>query len=145
MTHPAFQRRPDLAVLSTTTARHADSGDKVRVVMSWQHFDPHAIVFKFVRASRPVVSWEWARELMVDAFAEPWKFVGMGDVAFQRTSEAELHVWLRSPSGSAHFEFDARDVEHFLSRSLHLCPLGQEYADLDIDEALADFLAEEAA
>lgn len=104
--------------------------------------DPFAVSARFDVAGARVV-WTFARELLLDGLREP---TGDGDVhvwpAEDDHGRALIALELNSPDGEALLQVGTDDVHRFLQQSLASVPRGLESDLLDIDDLLAQLLAD---
>lgn len=114
----------------------ADGGSlPLQCALSYSVSDPYAVTAAF-RSGDGVVSWVFARELLLDAMAGP---VGEGDIRLS-VHEGVLRMQLSSPAGEATMEGPIAAVRDFLEASLGLLPLGYEWQYMNFDTELAEIL-----
>ncbi|MFE0101194.1 SsgA family sporulation/cell division regulator [Streptomyces sp. NPDC059009] len=90
-----------------------------------------------------VKPWIFARDVLADGLCctrEP----GDGDVRVWRCGPYEVHITLDSPEGTTEMHADPGQVDHFLTLSYLLVPLGHELDAVDA-EAELDALLDGAA
>lgn len=129
---------------TTLTARlllPGSEGVLVQATYDYDSADPVSITVKFhTNVDEPVV-WVFGRDLLLLGVTER---AGEGDVVVW-PKDRGLHMSLSSPFGQAEFMFDKSDVVAFLDKTFALVPLGSEFAHLDVDALLADFLGDSDA
>jgi hypothetical protein len=123
----------------------------VAVALSWRAEDPYAVEMVFTRDQgdpaerdwRDGVSWMLSRELLTEGLSSP---AGNGDVRVRPhpgdwdVTVIELH----GPAGTAVFEFDAAELQDFLSDTYDQVPDGAEDLVFDLDDEI-EWLLNDAA
>ena len=110
--------------------------------LTYDAADPYAVGMTITHPEGDTVTWEFARDLLIDAIAYP-AGVGCGDVRV-RQCRTGIHVLLSSCEGEAELHIDGEDVQVFLRSSLTLVPFGCEMDGIDTDRELAEILGEAA-
>ena len=132
------------SILSMRLLGHpADRGTDVSATFRYEVRKPFAVETAFHLASTDVV-WTYARDLLLSGLIE---HTGQGDVRVwpvipdpSSGLSPLLRMELSSPSGHALLETAASDINAFLTKTLALCPSGQESTHLNIDAWLESLL-----
>ncbi|MEU6506553.1 SsgA family sporulation/cell division regulator [Streptomyces sp. NPDC046942] len=104
--------------------------------------DPYAVHIAFHINSDSPVNWTFARDLLVEGVFRP---CGQGDVRVWPTKadgRSVVLIALSSPDGDALLEAPVPQVSAWLERTLLAVPPGTEGAQLGIDDALDQLLAQ---
>lgn len=113
-------------VVCTTQA-----GQEVDVLMAYTENDPLAVTFSFSHGDT-FVSWDFARDLLFEAFGEG--SAGQGDIILGLVEDETLIFTLNDSEGNwTTFFFPASEVKIFLEQTEEMVPYGDESRFLDID------------
>ncbi|MFF7985431.1 SsgA family sporulation/cell division regulator [Streptomyces sp. NPDC007901] len=110
--------------------------------LTYRSDDPYAVHVGFHVNSECPVHWTFARDLLVEGVFRP---SGQGDVRVWPTKSQGRSVVLMalsSPDGDALLEAPIPQVSAWLERTLRVVPPGTEGAQLGIDDALDQLLAQ---
>lgn len=121
-----------------------DDSLPVRVILSWDDRDPVAmtVVFQTGKVPSEDPTWIFARSLLADGLITE---TGCADVKVSPPVKGRMRIVLDSPSGHAEFTTAAGPIQRFLNETYSVIAGECEYADVDVDAALADLLDREAA
>ncbi|MFI2200621.1 SsgA family sporulation/cell division regulator [Streptomyces sp. NPDC020192] len=110
--------------------------------LGYRSDDPYAVHVAFHINSDSPVHWTFARDLLVEGVFRP---CGQGDVRVWPTKadgRSVVLIALSSPDGDALLEAPVPQVSAWLERTLLAVPPGTEGAQLGIDDALDQLLAQ---
>jgi hypothetical protein len=106
--------------------------------------DPYAIRIAFHAGLDEPIEWVLGRELLAQGLSDR---EGLGDVQVWPSAAPQdsvpggvLNLELFSPSGHAHFEAPAIELEEFLHRTYQVVPIGRESEYIDMDTELSALL-----
>lgn len=108
----------------------------VHVVLSWDPSDPLAVTLTFNHCIAEPVLWRISRDTLAAGLLGP---SGVGDVVVYPVLDC-LRIILDSPAGHAEFGADPGEIAEFLGRSFAVTPSGWEYAEIDIDAELSEWI-----
>jgi hypothetical protein len=118
-----------------------DEGVPLVASLYYSAEDPYAIRIAFHAGLDEPVEWVLGRELVAKGLSGR---EGLGDVkVWPSTASPDsivLNIELSSPSGRAHFEAPATELDEFLDRTYQVVPAGRESEYLDIDTELNHLL-----
>ena len=114
-------------------------GQATPIVTRWsyQAADPFAVTLAVRIQQGHWVEWLVARDLVVQALDEA---VGEGDIRMTPKTASGyriVEIEIRSTDGRAVLEVDHDLLHHFVHATLGVVALGQESAQVDLDEAIA--------
>ncbi|WEO97144.1 SsgA family sporulation/cell division regulator [Streptomyces sp. FXJ1.172] len=110
--------------------------------LGYRSDDPYAVHIAFHINSDSPVNWTFARDLLVEGVFRP---CGHGDVRVwpaRADGRGVVLIALSSPDGDALLEAPVPQVSAWLERTLTAVPPGTEGAQLGIDDALDQLLAQ---
>jgi hypothetical protein len=112
----------------------------VQVELRYDTRDPYALVAAFRTGRSGWIDWVFARDLLADGLLAE---VGDGDVRIRPGVDdpAIVTLALSSPSGEAVFEAAADELADFLDRTYDVVLPGNEHLWVDVDDALAELIA----
>jgi hypothetical protein len=105
-----------------------------RIHLSYDPWDPYAVVMAIRVAGAEEVRWMFSRELLAEGTRCS---SGMGDVTVAPCPEAPshlLHVTLRTDVSAAVLEFRLAPIDEFLASTYELVPAGWEGMFLKVDD-----------
>ncbi|MFG2730304.1 SsgA family sporulation/cell division regulator [Streptomyces canus] len=114
-------------------------GERISIpsVLSYRTDDPFAVHLIFHADTEHTISWAFDRNLLAGGLCRP---CGPGDVYIWPTgmgSDAELHLVLSSPHGTARLVAPLPVLAQWLDRTYALVPAGQETDGWDVDAELS--------
>jgi hypothetical protein len=105
----------------------------VRAEFRYRSWDPFTVQLELALDQSPSVSWEFARDLVLDGVEGP---VGLGDVRLFPGLEG-IHLELYGQRSAAVLVLDDEDVDHFLVESVRMVPVGAESEFHRLDDEIA--------
>ena len=120
----------------TMVVVNAAGTPSVQPTLAYDPADPFAVTATFPTSGEPVV-WTFARDLLSRGLNGP---VGDGDVRVWPSRDiigkAIVNIELTTSSGGLVAQARSRDINRFVSHSLHAVPAGTESTHQDIDRLI---------